>query len=607
MPDYMLPPATLPPGSTVWVYLRDSGGSDQELSVQQQREEVERYTQLHGLVIRHIFADVAKSGTTTVGREAFGDMLDMVEDPELRPAGLLLWNFARFARELDDASYYKAVIRKQGTVIHSLTDPVPDGTYARVIETLIDITNAEKSRQTSRDVKRALRALVRQGFSSGGFPPRGYKVEQVVVGIKRDHFPRQVSRWLPDPDLWEAGKLAWKMRAQGKSYQEIQEATSGRLYKSKASWFSFFQNKTYLGIGKCGNEEFPDHHPAMVDQENWDKVQEIQQTHPRCGKSGGKHHPRRQASTGMLTGLVVCIHCSSAMVAKEYTHSGTWRCYICNKKYLQGYKVCEGRQVNARNAEVVVLDTLLNRILTPAYFKKLLAQVQSRLENDTEMDSRIELLRKTQAENERAIQNLLDTVETYGAQAAVDRLRQREAEKATIAARLQELESQMRARHIQLSPEALEEVFTAWRGQVADSLGRQDLHAARVLIERFIFRIELGYDQMRIWYRYPLGPGLTEQKGRGGETLEAEPIECSLHDINRKSVQSIYDLAPHLADKPLLPRPPRPVNPRDVEIFRLHIVDKKTIRELSERFDLSEIRVWNICTAIRKREQLALE
>jgi DNA invertase Pin-like site-specific DNA recombinase len=519
MSDYVSPPPELIPGSTVWVYLRDSGGSAQELSVQQQRDEAERFAAQYGLIIRHIFADVARTGTTTVGRDAFNDMIDMVEDIDLRPDGLLLWNFARFARELDDASYFKGFIRRNQIVIHSMTDHVAPGEFGRVHEALIDYTNQNKSDQTSRDVKRALRALVRQGFSCGGLPPRGYKAEPVVIGTRRDNSPRKVSRWLPDPDLWEAGKLAWKMRAQGRSYQEIQEATSGRLYKSKGSWVSFFQNKTYLGIGKCGEDEFSDHHPVMVDRETWDKVQEFQQAHPRRGKSGGNHHPRRQVSVAMLTGLVVCIHCGSAMVSKRYTHSGTWRCYICNKKYLQGYAACEGRQVNARHAEVVVLDTLLNRILTPTYFNQLLVRVQTRLENDPDFDNRIALVRKSLTDTERAIQNLLDMVENYGAQSAVDRLRQREVEKATLAGQLQSLESQLHARHLQLSPEALEEVFHAWREQMTDTLGRQDIQAARIMIERFIIKIELGYDEVRIRYRYLLGAGLG--RGNDKEMLEA--------------------------------------------------------------------------------------
>jgi len=601
MSDYMPPPPELSPGSTVWVYLRDSGGSAQELSVKQQQDEVERFAAQYGLIIRHIFADVARTGTTTVGRGAFNDMIDMVEDAELRPDGLLLWNFARFAREMDDASFFKGLIRRNRIVIHSMTDHVASGEFRRLHEAMIDYTNENKSTQTSIDVKRALYALVRQGYSCGGLPPRGYKAEPVVIGVKRDNSPRKVSRWVPDPDLWEAGKMAWKMRAQGKSYHEIQEATGNHLYRSKGSWVSFFQNKTYLGIGKCGKELFENHHPAMVDRETWDKVQEIQQAHPRCGSSGGKRHPRRQVTVAMLTGLVVCIHCGSAMVSRKYTHSGTWRCYICNKKYLQGYDACEGRQVNARHAEAVVLDTLLNRILTPIYFNQLLVRVQTRLDNDPDFDNRIALLRKSLADTERAIQNLLDMVENFGAQSAVDRLRQREAEKATLSAKLRDMESQLHARHLQLSPEALEEVFHAWREQMADTLGRQDIQAARIMIERFIIKVELGYDQVRIRYRYPLGAGLGRRDEK--EMLEAEPIERSLHDMDQKSIQSIYKLAPHLAEKPLPPRKPRPVNPRDVEIYRMHTVEKKTIRQLASLYHLSEIRVWNICTSIRKQEE----
>jgi len=46
------------------------------------------------------------------------------------------------------------------------------------------------------------------------------------------------------------------------------------------------------------------------------------------------------------------------------------------------------------------------------------------------------------------------------------------AEKATINAKLQELDGQLRARHIHLSPEEFKEVFTVWREQVTDSLDR---------------------------------------------------------------------------------------------------------------------------------------
>jgi len=105
MPDYTSPPSSLKSGSFVWAYLRDSGGDGQEQSVPQQKEEIIKYCKRYGLVLSHVFSDVANSGGSIIGRDAFNDMIEMSKDIELRPAGLLLWNFARFARDLNDSSY----------------------------------------------------------------------------------------------------------------------------------------------------------------------------------------------------------------------------------------------------------------------------------------------------------------------------------------------------------------------------------------------------------------------------------------------------------------------------------------------------------------------
>jgi hypothetical protein len=45
--------------------------------------------------------------------------------------------------------------------------------------------------------------------------------------------------------------------------------------------------------------------------------------------------------------------------------------------------------------------------------------------------------------------------------------------------------------------------------------------------------------------------------------------------MGRKNIQSVYNLSLHLVDKSLLPSSPRPVNLRDLDIYRLHIIEKK--------------------------------
>jgi len=66
MPALMPPPATLPPGSIVWDYLRDSGGNAQEMSISQQAQEMENYCKKYGLINVRTNRDVARSCPGTV-------------------------------------------------------------------------------------------------------------------------------------------------------------------------------------------------------------------------------------------------------------------------------------------------------------------------------------------------------------------------------------------------------------------------------------------------------------------------------------------------------------------------------------------------------------
>src|SRR5688500_5177475 len=107
---YSPPPPGLPARSRVWAYLRDSGGPSQEQSIDQQEREIIAYCKRYGLILVKVFRDVARSGGSVIGREEFMSMIDLSEDLKLRPQALLIWNFARFARDYNDFVYYKATL-----------------------------------------------------------------------------------------------------------------------------------------------------------------------------------------------------------------------------------------------------------------------------------------------------------------------------------------------------------------------------------------------------------------------------------------------------------------------------------------------------------------
>lgn len=360
----LAPPSALPPVSIVDAYLRDSGGPSQERSTGQQRKEIEAYCAAHGLTLRNVFCDEAKSGASTAGRDDFNRMLDTYRAPAARPNGLLLWNYARFARDLDDAIYYKSLLKAQGISVHSLTDPIPEGRYGRIVEFFIDISNEEKRRQTSTDAKRGLRDLVLSHGCVPGTPPRGFRRVPVEIGKRRDGSARIAHRWEPDPAMAGKVRRAFELKAAGVSLSQIQRET--RLYGSLNSYRTFFINPIYTGVLHFGDLVVESYCEALVDIKTWKSVQEILKA------AGQRHnpvktHPRRTNSIYLLSGLALCDACGAPLYGntvtrptREAERDEAYRCSRGRRK-----RDCKTPRIPRKRLEEQVLATIREYILLP--------------------------------------------------------------------------------------------------------------------------------------------------------------------------------------------------------------------------------------------------
>jgi DNA invertase Pin-like site-specific DNA recombinase len=506
--SYRHPPKELPPGSQVIAYLRDSGGDRQELSIVQQKKEVREYCKKHHLILTELFEDAARSGTSTAKRDEFERMIDLCRH-DSSIAGLLVWNFARFARNLNDAWYYKSDLRRRGIIVHSLTDEIPEGPYSQVVEVIIDIGNEEKSRQTSRDAKRGLAERTLAGYvPGGGTPPRGYRAVRDIISSHRDGSPRIGTRWEIDPETGPLVQLAFEMRAQGKSILEIMNSPCGVLYKTKGCWTTFFRNKSYLGIGKCGETEVQNHHPALVDRPTWGAVREVQDRIHR-NKPGNVLHPRRYHSPSLLSGIAVCIHCGTPIIREvsgaRKAKGGKWASYLCGKKRNAGkWSSCQGKQIQAAKADTAVVNAVLSLVLQNDYAMALIEQVRGELADDTDTQRQEDATRKALARCETAISGLLDTIETNNSAMAKERLKDREAERARLQFDLSVFASRRQAARLEISPEALAVTLAVWRGDIEAARDQGDIRRLQNLLRRYVTKIELGYEKARIWYTYPI-------------------------------------------------------------------------------------------------------
>ena len=102
---------------------------------------------------------------------------------------------------------------------------------------------------------------------------------------------------------------------------------------------------------------------------------------------------------------------------------------------------------------------------------------------------------------EEAIDNLLDVAERFGADSAGPRLAEREAERAELQARPQQLTAQQEARAGVVSLEMVQAMLTELHG----TLTAGDLQAQRALLAKVVARIDLGREGATLWYTFPLG------------------------------------------------------------------------------------------------------
>lgn len=484
--SHLPPPASLPPGSIVDVYLRDSGGPRQDASTDQQLTEIQAYCKTYNLQLRHKFVDVAKSGGSTTSRDDFNRLIDATRRPEDRPAGVLLWNYARFARDLDDAIYYKALLRNRNIIVHSLTDPIPEGQYGRIIEFFIDISNEEKRRQTSEDAKRGLRDLVLKHRCVPGTPPVGFKREPVTIGTRRDGTPHIANRWVPDPNIIPRIKRAFAMRAAGRSLSDVHTET--RIFNSLNSYKTFFANKIFIGILEFGDLVIENYCDPIIDMQTWNKVQELIRDYAKARTS--ERHPKRIASPYLLSGLVYCGFCDAPMSGATTTRdhiTGRDESYRCSRAKRKAG--CSASRVPRHALEGAVIATLREQILLPDSLAAMLeVERHSTDHGETKRKERLSILEDEKKRLSTQIANTANAIANRGgSQTLMDKLTDLEGKRAVILAEYNEL---VKTRYQSTPAMTQEEISEASRILTEDLLGGQlPVEAMRPILQSFINKV----------------------------------------------------------------------------------------------------------------------
>jgi len=448
------PPSFLPPSSIVWLYLRFSSENQ---SIESQENALRAWCVEHHIYIAQTFRDEARTGATTAGRSGFTKLYDAVTARNaVKPRAVLIWSWSRFAREVADAEFYKWGIRREGVHVWSVTDNVPEGEFAPIVESLTHYQDAKFLERLKTDTTRGLHDLAAQGYSSGGFPPVGYKRgAPIVIGKKKNGETRYAHKWEIDADTAPRVKLAWDMRLAGKSFWEIHRAT--KLMSNARGYTDFFRRVTYAGAVKCGNTVTWDAHPAYVTRAEWESVQAKNRTR-KAQMCAGELHPmrRRQDSPYVLSGILKCGYCGWSMVGSLVRGVPYYR---CDWRHRQGYARTECQQpaLVAYHLHDFIFETLQEKLLTFDELRQARDEINAALSGDNaSIRDRRAFLLSEQKRLATVISNLIASLEKFGAVTEIAaRLVMRQDEQKRNHAELAEIEASLRRGALEIDDDAL--------------------------------------------------------------------------------------------------------------------------------------------------------
>jgi site-specific DNA recombinase len=403
-------------------YIRMST-DDQKESPERQREEIIAMAQRDGFKILRWYEDHGLTGTESKNRPQF--QLMMADVPKREFKAVLLYEQSRFSREdVFDAFAHWKILKDCGVSLISVQrGELRFDDLAGVITAVVGQHEARS--ESIRLAERSLSGRKRKAAEGAhaGCVPFAYdreiidesgKVVKRVPAYQKFRRPKSWrSRLVPSEDeaLIEAVRFMFRSILEGKSTRSIAIELNQRKLKTRhGKQFTvnavrqIVTNPVYKGVlrfgyvirGKfahCDNDIIvvPDAHPAIVNANDFDRVQEVLKA---CYRKVGPTEPGRY----LLSGLLYCGECGQRLAGANLTgpsyDEGGHRQYRCNIPKT-GINTCSVRPcVSADAIENLVLRCVARHILCEANRPMLLhwAQWMARREDgprpeSTELDA----------------------------------------------------------------------------------------------------------------------------------------------------------------------------------------------------------------------------
>jgi len=394
-------------------------------SIPSQLRLLNEYALKHNMTVYKEYVDEATSALST-NRPAF---LEMISDAKkkLPPfQTILVWKLSRFARNRQDSIIYKAMLKKQGIEIISISEPIDNSPQGQLMEGMIEVLDEFYSAVLAQETLRGLVENARKGYRNGGYATVGYTNVQVFDGNNNAKTKYDINE-----NESETVKLIYDLYAKGNGLKNIVMHLNYNNHKprsggkwSKTTVANVLRNESYIGwtvFNKRDNKTIgrqlkpksewvivKNTHDPIVQEELFNKVQTL------IKKRNPLTQPARvTASTYLLSGLIKCGKCNGSYGVTGYGRNKKYAYYNCITYSKQGKSTCPGHRVRADELDNEITNRLKSLLFSEKNMKKLIDDINETAKSlRSDYGTKITELKKKASEIQLRVMRQYDAIES---------------------------------------------------------------------------------------------------------------------------------------------------------------------------------------------------
>ncbi len=379
----------------------------------------------------------------------------MIADAKARKFDIILVHkLDRFSRRREDAVTYKALLKRSGVNVVSVSEPLdPDSPVSIIVEGMLEVVNEWYSVNLGREVAKGKRQRAEQGLWNGDLAFGYVKGNDGLAHI----VPKEAEVIRQAFQNYASGRYTYQQIATWLNQTELRPRVKRRHRRerqylwSKNTVMDMLRNSFYLGVTKYKSELLPGRHQPIVDRDLFDVVQRIRAEHYR-----GPSSFARRYRVYLLGGLVRCAECGE----KLWAHHISGHDYYREESSLRGIPCPNPKSYTRADIIDEQVSSVFSNLKLPSSWRNLVNQL---------LDSSVEreVARRERARLEEKLRRLARQYREV--EIGEDEYRrEREMTQATLAA----LQETKESRIIQAG-DYVEGMVVAWRGATKEE--RRDL------------------------------------------------------------------------------------------------------------------------------------